>query len=139
MIGNFPSQAHREQSKQPFPWQIPLLTVQALVVLLLVVLWAVRLIRKGNVLFKRKKEENCADSQGFQDENETGELLRLARALVASKLTYDDKQEQEITERLTEFLDKEYKNNVDIIPGVTILPTHLHTIVNHLQINTMNI
>ena len=72
-----------------------------------------RLIRKGNVLFKRKKEENCADSQGFQDENETGELLRLARGLVASKLTYDDKQEQEITERLTEFLDKEYKNNVE--------------------------
>ena len=81
--------------------------------LLLVVLWAVRLIRKGNVLFKRKKEENCEDSQGFQDENEPGQLLRLARALVASKLTYDDKQEQETTARLIEFLNNEYKSNVE--------------------------
>ena len=81
--------------------------------LLLVVLWAVRLIRKGNVLFKRKKEENCEDSQGFQEKNEPGQLLRLARALVASKLTYDDKQEQETTARLIEFLNNEYKSNVE--------------------------
>ena len=72
-----------------------------------------RLIRKGNVLFKRKKEENCEDSQCPWDENKPGELLTLARALVASEFAYDDKQEQEITAHLTEFLDKEYKGNVE--------------------------
>ena len=103
-------QAHVEQTKQSFPWQMYVLAAQAGLLFLLVVLWTVKLVKRGRTLVKTREEDAPEEEEAAREEMTPDErLLTLAKALVTSKLKYEDHQEEEERERLTNFLKDEYE------------------------------
>ena len=52
---------YRRQQEGPFPWQVPVLAVEIALLLVIAVLWAVRLFKKGKELKTRAKFSEASE------------------------------------------------------------------------------
>ena len=94
-----------------------LITVEILISLAILIIWAIRLVKKGNTLVEKdarqnskKKDEGSADSvdekKSFMNDDN---LLQLAKNHLRAKLDFNFDRINQTKKELVNYLDSEYK------------------------------
>ena len=110
---SFRSINHRKQQGQPFPWQVFALAFEIALLVIVALIWAVRLFRRGKKLKARAKFEDTCQEKWTQntEENQPEEfpLLRKCRDLHRARLRYDEEEVREKESALKDYLSSEYE------------------------------
>ena len=104
---------NKRWEERPFPWHVFVLALEIGVLLIIAIIWAVQLFRRGRKLkgkidFDGNSEEKWEVQTG-QDKNKERGLLRKAKEFYRAKLSYDDEDINQKQESLEEHLATDYE------------------------------
>ena len=104
---------YRRQQEGRFPWQVPVLAAEIALLVVIAVLWAVRLFKKGKELKTRAKFSEASEevwpTKGEEGEVREKELLRKSKELRKARLSYNEEEIGEKEIALKNYLASEHE------------------------------